>query len=80
MGDRERRLAQCFSLVFPGLPELEIPQASVTSLEEWDSLASVNLFAVVEEEFGIDIQPERLEDLISFQQVLTYLRDGDSPS
>lgn len=80
MGDRERRLAQCFSLVFPGLPEQEISQASVTNLEEWDSLASVNLFAVVEEEFSIEIQPERLEYLISFQQVLTYLRDGDSPS
>ena len=80
LGDQERRLVQCFALVFPRLPEQEIPQASVTNLEEWDSLASVNLFAVVEERFDIEIQSERLEDLISFQQVLTYLRDVGSPS
>ncbi len=74
MDDSERRLAHCFAIVFPELKEQEIPFASVANLESWDSMASVNLFAVIEEEFDISIRPEHLETLVSYEQCLSYLR------
>lgn len=33
----------------------------------WDSLSSVTLAAVIEEEFGVSIDPENLAELNSFE-------------
>lgn len=74
MDDIEERLAQCFAIVFPELKNQDITSAGVENLDSWDSMASVTLFAVIEEEFDISIQPDHLESLISFDQCLRYLR------
>jgi len=50
----------------------------MTSVGAWDSLASVMLIAVVEEEFGIRIPPEDLEQFVSFELVLDYLQKNGS--
>ena len=74
MDETERRLAQGFVIVFPELKDREIPSASVNNLDSWDSMASVTLFAVIEEEFDIAIRPEHLETLVSYEQCLSYLK------
>jgi acyl carrier protein len=74
MGNTASRLAECFGAVFPGLGEKEIPKAEMASLADWDSLASVTLIGVVEEEFGIEVAPEDLEQFVSFERVLDYLQ------
>ena len=74
MNEMERRLAACFSAVLPELAPEQICQASSTSVESWDSVATVTLLAVVEEEFGIsidDVDPARFN---SFKDILTYLQ------
>jgi len=63
MTDIERRLATCFSLVFPDLTPEEIPRATMTSVGSWDSVASINLVAVIEEEFGIEVDLEELGEM-----------------
>lgn len=68
------QLEQCFSAVFTELDEAAIAQASVVSVQEWDSVASVTLVAVVEEEFGIDVAPEDLDKFVSFSSILAYLK------
>ena len=73
MADVRSRLTHCFSAVFPELDEQEIPLSSVASVGAWDSLASINLYSLVEEEFGIEINMEELEDLISFELILGYI-------
>lgn len=75
MNEREQKLTECFSLIFPRLAVQEIQCASVTNIEEWDSLASVNIIAMIEEQFEIEIQPDYLENLTSYQQILKYV-DG----
>lgn len=40
------------------------------SVGGWDSVATVTLAATVEEEFGIEFEPEEMEELISFPVVL----------
>jgi acyl carrier protein len=69
----ETKLIECFAGVFPELDRRQIPNASVDSLAEWDSLASLTLVAVVEEEFGIVIDDLELSELGSFAAFHDYL-------
>jgi acyl carrier protein len=74
LADGEALLRRCFAAVFPDLPDGEIEQASVDTVAEWDSLASVTLLALLEEEFGIQVSELDLPDLRSFTAVRDYLR------
>jgi len=74
MNEAEARLSRCFSAVFPGLNRQQIKSASVETVEAWDSVAGVTLIAVIEEEFGIQIDLESLDRLNSFPAILDYLQ------
>lgn len=78
MKDFKERLEQCFMTAFPKLPREEICQASSSTVAEWDSLATVTLISLVEEEFNIavsvdDIADDNMEQFFSFQRILSYL-------
>jgi acyl carrier protein len=66
MSEREQRLIRCFAAVFPGLTPEEIRATSAESAGMWDSLATVMLVAVVQEEFGVEIDPLQIQYLDSF--------------
>ena len=74
MNDIPRRLIACFTTVFPGLSEAAAPSAEMTSVEGWDSLATMKLIPVVEEEFGASVGPSDVEHFGSFRQLLPYLQ------
>jgi acyl carrier protein len=63
------RLRDCFAAVFPSAAPGELEQASTETLTDWDSLATVRLVAVVEEEFEVVLELEDLEQLNSFERV-----------
>jgi len=73
MSDTAGRLTQCLSAYFAGLSLEEIPRASMATVGEWDSMASVTLIAVVAEEFGIEVAPEDYERFVSYELILDYL-------
>ena len=73
MSDQEDRLIRCFASVFPGLSEEEIRGTSAQSEGIWDSLSAVTLVAVIQEEFSLDIEPEILPELSSFEAFRSYL-------
>jgi acyl carrier protein len=73
MNDAEARLSRCFLAAIPGLKRSEIPAASLQSVEKWDSVASVTLVALIEEEFGIQIDLEALDRLDSYGAILDYV-------
>ena len=75
----EERLTQCFQVVFPSLTPEQIRQASLTTVEAWDSIAGINLLVVLEEEFGFSVNPDDLSELVSFASILDYVR-GKQPS
>ena len=75
MPDSRSRLLECFSAVFPKLREDELLHSSVDSVADWDSLASVTLYSLVEEEFGVEIRIEELENLLSFEMILKYVSE-----
>ena len=74
MSELENRLTVCFASVFPALTDAEIQNASTESIGVWDSLSFVTLAAVIQEEFDIEIDPEVLPNLGSFQAFLAYLQ------
>ncbi len=68
MSDTQQRLVQCFQAVFPDLDERDVVNASSSRVGGWDSLATVTLVAVVEEEFGVQFDASELEKMDSFQR------------
>ena len=48
MSDLQARLIECFSAVFPKLKGEELLHSSVDSVADWDSLASVTLYSIIE--------------------------------
>lgn len=74
MNDVSTRLTKCFSAVFPELTPDEIPMADLHSVPKWDSLATITLLALIEEEFDLRLDPGELENLVSYESILTFLR------
>jgi len=74
LSDLDSRLAKCFSAVFPALDPGEIREASHETVPGWDSLAALRLVAVVEEEFGAQIDLAELTDMVSFASIRDYLQ------
>ena len=74
MDNLEHRLVRCFSSVFPELNEDQIRNASVDSVADWHSLASVTLISVVQEEFGVQVGLTDLPNLMSFSAVQNYVQ------
>ena len=75
MDDTRMRLARCFSAVFPNLRDQEIASASLETVDVWDSVATITLVTVIEEEFGVQFELDRLERLVSFPAILDCLTD-----
>jgi len=67
------RLERCFDVVFPEISEADLPQASPQTVAAWDSVATVTLFAVIEEEFDVSLLDENVEELVSFRAILNHL-------
>jgi acyl carrier protein len=77
MDKQEMRLAQCFSEVFPELNPDEISQASPASVQSWDSVSTITLLTVVEEEFGVSVDAEDVINFNSFTAILKYLQEAE---
>jgi len=48
-------------------------QSSPANLEEWDSLAQVNIVLSLEQEFGHQFSPEQIERMVSVEKILEVL-------
>ena len=74
MNEMENRLATCFNSVLPDVPLEDIRDASPESIESWDSVAIVTLFAVIEEEFGIEFSIDDVKSDHSFRGILNCIK------
>lgn len=74
--DIEGRLVNCFRAALPKLPEAEIRTATADKVPDWDSMATVTLLSLVNEEFGVPIDFEAIDKLVSFEAILAYVRDA----
>src|SRR5260370_40677891 len=66
MNDIQSRLLRCFAAAFPEVSEENLPGLTPESTEQWDSEAMAILLALIQEEFGFEIDvPEQLAHLVS---------------
>lgn len=81
MDDIRRRLVNCFLAVFPTINAERLDLVEPSSVEGWDSVATVTLMSVIEEEFEIEIDPENIESLLSFDSALSLVSQNlESPN
>jgi len=73
MTSTTNRLTNCFQTVFSDLRETEILNASQSSAGSWDSIGAITLMNVIEDEFGIQMDFDRLAELDSFERIQEYL-------
>jgi acyl carrier protein len=76
MSNVSERLTKVFAAIFPELTPEEIAIASPSSVASWNSLATINIVSLVEEEFEIDIPPDRFEDMGSIELILDFLNQA----
>ena len=76
MDDVRQRLIKCFSAVFPELTKQQIEKATPDDTSTWDSLNWVTVVAVIQEEFGIQLDVESAAGGISFEDVLSQVNDA----
>jgi acyl carrier protein len=74
------RLMRCFASTFPSASRDEIRSATLEAMPGWDSLRGVTLLAVLDEEFGLQIDLDQLLELGTFGALNRYLTERGTPS
>jgi acyl carrier protein len=54
-------------------PESLAPASSPESIESWDSVQHLNLVLAIEEQFGVEIEPEEFEKMNSLEAISNLL-------
>jgi acyl carrier protein len=75
MDNIQNRLTNCLIAVFPGVSSVEMRQFTQSTNSKWDSIAVITLANVIEEEFGFQVNFDRLPEFDSFEHVLAYVRE-----
>lgn len=70
------RLKRCFVAAFPAATGSDIETAKFDDLPGWDSLRGVNLLALLDEEFGLQLDLEELLALGTYDAVCRYLEQN----
>jgi acyl carrier protein len=75
MDERDDHLMRCFASAFPSATRDEIRAAKTfDAIPGWDSLRMVNLLAVLDDEFGVQIDLAEVLDLQPFDAVKRLLQ------
>lgn len=64
-------IASVFSLTPGNLPARLEPD----TVPGWSSLRQVQLMMALEKEFGVEIDPNAMPDLVTEQAIISYMRD-----
>jgi acyl carrier protein len=77
LNNTDDRLMRCFVSVFPNATRDDIRAVKFDELTGWDSLRGVTLLAVLDEEFGVQVDLGELLELETFDAVkLSFLQRG----
>ncbi len=73
MDEITTRLIACFKTVFPALTNGQIQSATPASVAAWDSVSTLTLINVIEDEFGIQVDLDLLAEFNSFERFREYV-------
>jgi len=54
-------------------PDQITPQSSSENIETWDSVHHLNLILAFEQEFGIQLEPEEIDQMNNVERITTIL-------
>lgn len=57
------------------LPVEEVENATMENVAKWDSIGQMSLVAIIEDAFGIELEPEEVMRLTSFVAGIDILKD-----
>lgn len=69
-----KRLSRVFNKAFPGLEVADAPAATMDNVQGWDSIATLTLFMLCEEDFGIKIGYDRIAETKSYEDLFKLLQ------
>jgi acyl carrier protein len=73
VSEADDRLMRCFASVFPSAAGNDIQTSQFDAIPGWDSLRGVMLLAVLDEEFGLQMELPELLELGNFASVKQHL-------
>ena len=71
----KERVTQCFSTVFPRVPATGLTSLSTSLHGGWDSMMTINLAALLEEEFTITFSLDEIEEFLSYELVVAAVME-----
>lgn len=71
----EGRVRDVIASVFSLSPESLPARLEPDTVPGWSSLRQVQLVLALEEEFGIEVDPNVIPDLLTEQAIISYVRD-----
>jgi acyl carrier protein len=69
-------LQQLMADVFNCDPDLITPDSTPDTVEAWDSLRLLDLVLAIEQSAGIEISPDRLQDMMSVPAILEIIAES----
>ena len=57
------------------IPIEEVENATMDSMEKWDSIGQMSLIAIIEDEFGIELEQEEVMQFNSFAAGVNILKN-----
>jgi acyl carrier protein len=76
VSDLDTRLINCFTAAFPEIRPAQATSATVDNTQSWDSMGSLTLQALIEEEFAIRFDDDAIESLRSYALIRSALADS----
>lgn len=57
------------------IPVEEVENATMDGVEKWDSIGQMSLIAIIEDEFGIELEQEEVMRITSFAEGVEILKN-----
>jgi acyl carrier protein len=70
----QERVVELVSKVLHVAPDAVGPSGRIDETPKWDSLAQLNVLLLLEQEFGVTVEPEQGVELTSVAAICDYLR------
>jgi acyl carrier protein len=76
MAEQLDRVKQLISALFNVDVASLAPESSANDVPAWDSMGQLMLILELEQQFGIEIPPERAEKLTSISEIVNFLDES----
>jgi acyl carrier protein len=71
----EGRVREVIATVFALAPDELPPRLEPDTMPGWSSLRQVQLMLALEKEFGVEVDPNVIPDLVTEQAIVSYVRE-----